>query len=244
MLSALLKNARLQGYVNWDDIEDRVRTYNNFTGWPSSDSFAQFSVKRFLSGYRRDLLIGQDVYIEVWIEKDALSSIFSKIAEKYTVPLVVCRGFASVSFLNDYKQRLSHYPDKRAVLLYFGDFDPSGVEMLNSMQTTLKDELHVHGIEFKRVALSKQDIYTYNLPHSPEALKKSDTRAQKHIEEFGELAVELDALRPDVLQDKIKTAIESELDMGLFELQQHTQREELDKLKAMKRKVAEFVQGF
>jgi hypothetical protein len=34
---------------------------------------------------KRDLLQTQDKYMEIWIEKDALSSIFTRVAEDYTV---------------------------------------------------------------------------------------------------------------------------------------------------------------
>jgi len=80
--------------------------------------------------------------------------------------------------LNDFKNRLDYYPDKNPVMLYFGDFDPSGVEMLESIEITLKDELGASGIEFKRIALTREDIYKNKLPHSPDALKRTDTRAK------------------------------------------------------------------
>jgi len=243
MLSGLLKHARIDGYISWEDIEDRVRTYHDLTGWETSERFIKASLKQFLTGYQRDLLQSQDVYIEIWIEKDALSSIFTRIATPYTVPVVVCRGFSSVSFLNDYKERLSYQEDKEAVLLYFGDFDPSGVEMLKAMEITLKDELKVEGINFKRVALLKEDIAKYRLPHSPEALKKTDTRASKHIAEYGELAVELDALSPPVLEQKIREAIEGVIDTDLYREEIGINLEELDKLNTMKSQVAELIKG-
>ena len=96
-------------------------------------------------------------------------------------------------------------------MLYFGDFDPSGNEMLESMKITLKDELGVDGMQFNRIALLKDDIFTYKLPNNPDALKRTDTRAKKHLEAYGELAVELDALRPDVLEKKIQDAIINEI---------------------------------
>lgn len=243
MLSGLLKQARIEGLVSWEDIEDRGRTYHDLTGWNSSEQFVEASLQSFLTRYQRDLLKGQKAYIELWIEKDALSSIFTKVAAPYTVPVVVCKGFSSISFLNDYKVRLSYQKYKEPVLLYFGDFDPSGVEMLKAMETTLQDELKVTGITFKRIALSKDDIFTYKLPHSPDALKKSDTRAAKHIAEFGELAVELDALTPPVLEAKIKAAIEEELELSTFYREVENNRAELDKLNTIKQQVTNFVES-
>ena len=237
MLSNLLKYARIEGRIAWDDIEDRVRTYHDLTGWETSEGYIKASLKQFLNSYQRDLLQSQDVYLEIWIEKDALSSIFTRVARPYTIPVVVCRGFSSVSFLNDYKTRLTYYPERSPILLYFGDFDPSGVEMLKAMVTTLEDELNVTGIEFKRVALLKEDIVKYKLPHSPEALKHTDTRAERYVAEYGELAVELDALSPMDLEAKIREAIEQELDMELYDDEVGKESQELDKLSTIKAQV-------
>ena len=240
MLSGLLKHARLAEYISWDDIEDRVRTYHNLIGWHDSEQFKRQELRDFLKDYRRDLMQSQDIYIEIWIEKDALSSIFTKVAKPFTIPVVVCKGFSSISFLNDYKERLDCY-DKKPVLLYFGDFDPSGVEMLKAMETTLQDELNVTGIEFKRVALLPDDIHRYKLPHSPEALKKTDTRSRNHVAQYGELAVELDALRPDILEQKITDAIINEIDIDIFNEEIKIQTSELYKLNTLKTKVENLI---
>ncbi len=234
MLSALLKWARIDGYISWNDIEDRVRAYHDLSGWHNSDNFIEASLRSFLKGYRRDLLQSQKKYLEIWIEKDALSTIFTRVAGDYTVPVVVCRGFSSVSFLNEFKGRLKRLKEKEPLMLYFGDFDPSGVEMLEAMKITLKDELGVNGITFKRIALLKNDIVKYRLPHNPDALKKTDTRAKKHIEAYGELAVELDALRPDILEGKIKHALEKEIDMKKFNKEFKEYKQELKRVKEKK----------
>lgn len=239
MLSNLLKWGRIEGQIPWEDIEDRGRVYHNLTGWSNSESFIQASLKHFLSDYQRDLMQTQDQCFEIWIEKDALSSIFVKIAGPYTVPVVVCRGFSSVSFLNDFRERLNYQKNKKAVMLYFGDFDPSGMEMLTSMETTLKEEMGINNIEFKRIALLKEDISKYKLPHNPNALKRTDTRAKKHLESYGEIAVELDALRPDILEQKIETAIKNELNAKAFNSELKKHKKELDKLNELKQKVRE-----
>ncbi len=243
MLSQLIKWARIDGHISWNDIEDRVRSYRDLTGWVFKDDFIDAEINRLLRGYRRDLLQSQDKYIEIWIEKDALSSIFVKAAAPYTVPVVVCRGFSSVSFLNDYKTRLSNTRYFKPVLLYFGDFDPSGMEMLESMKITLEHELGVKDVDYKRVALSKEDIYKYNLPHSPEALKKTDSRAAKHLTIHGELAVELDALRPDILTRKIVDSIINEIDIDLYNEEIQEQEVDCQEISLLKNKIMEVVQA-
>lgn len=242
-LSKLLKGARIDGYISWEDIEDRVRTIHDLRGWLSGEDFVEQEVSRFLEGYRRDFLQSQTKYIEVWVEKDALSSIFTKVAKNYSVPVVVCRGFSSVTFLNEFRERISYYQNlgKQVVMLYFGDFDPSGMEMLESMKITLEQELSVVGVEFKRVGLNKSDIIKYKLPNDPNALKKTDKRAKKFQKKYGSYAVELDALRPDILEKKIKEAIEAEIDMGKYVLEFNKYQQELKELAKLKRRVEKII---
>lgn len=241
MLSMLLKNARLKGYINWDDVEDRGRIYHNLTGYRDKNIFITTELENFLTGYRRDLMQTQNKYIEVWIEKDALSSIFVNTCIYYSVPVIVCRGYSSVTFLNNFKNRLKPHSDKLCLMLYFGDFDPSGMNMVEAMDITLKNELKVNNLEIKRVALQRTDIDKYKLPHNPTALKKADTRASKHIGLYGNVAVELDALAPAVLTGKIKTAVENELDINNFNNEVALWNNEFDKLNTLKEKLAKYI---
>lgn len=237
MLSKLLKWSRIDGHISWGDVEDRVRFFHNRAGFRDKDRFVEQELSSFLSGYNRNLLQSQDKYLEIWIEKDALSSIFTRVAQQYCVSVVVCRGFSSVSFLHDFKSRLTYQTDKKPVILYFGDFDPSGVEMLESMKLTLEDELRVTGIDFKRVALKLDDIHRYQLPHNPDALKDKDTRAAKHVAAYGAIAVELDALPPAVLEQKIRDAIENEIDIDKFNTEAETHNSEIQSLSELKNKI-------
>ena len=242
-LSKLLKWARIDGLIPWEALQDRGRIFHDLTGWADRGDFAEAQLDDFLQGYRRDLLQTQDVYLEAWIEKDALASIFTREALPYSVPVVVCRGFSSVSFLHDFKERLAYIGDRRPVMLYFGDFDPSGVEMLKAMETTLQDELAAGGVEFKRIALLPDDIRRYRLPHNPDAIKEKDSRTQKHLEAYGALAVELDALRPDLLARKIRQAIDAELDLDALETERQQQADDLDKLEQLRADVIGYMDG-
>ena len=243
MLSGLLKHARLTGRIHWDDIEDRVRTFHNLTGYDDQSSFLDTELDNFLEGYRLDLMQDQDIYLEIWIEKDALSSIFTREAIKYSIPVVVCRGFSSVSFLNDYATRARYYSglNRTPVISYWGDFDPSGIEMFNAMQTTLKDEFNISNIRYIRSGLLLDDIKKYNLPADPDALKLSDTRAKAHLEKYGSLAVELDALSPPDLVNKINNEINKLIDRDRYNLKLMSEREHIKQLTQIKEKVQDYI---
>lgn len=214
-LSGLLKYARLGGLIAWEDMEDRSRKHTAEATYTGSLPYVLKATESLFQSYRINKMHGQEKYLEVWIEKDALSTLFSQAVSPYCIPLTVCRGYSSVSFLHNFKERViqNRKEGQEAVCLYFGDFDPSGVNMLKAMQETIEEELGIKGVNFKRIALTPEQIEEHNLPHSPEALKEADTRAKKHIEAFGHLAVELDALSPQVLTDLIHGAIQEEIDI-------------------------------
>ena len=214
-LSGLLKYARLSGLIAWEDMEDRSRKHMTDTTYTGSLPYVIEALDSLFLSYRINKMHGQEKYLEVWIEKDALSTLFSQAVSPYCIPLTVCRGYSSVSFLHNFRERViqNRKEGQEAVCLYFGDFDPSGVNMLNAMKKTIEEELGMEGVRFKRIALTPEQIEEHSLPHSPEALKEADTRAKKHIEAFGHLAVELDALSPQVLTDLIHRAIQEEIDM-------------------------------
>jgi hypothetical protein len=95
-LSRILTRARLDGLVSWEALEDRARSTLESGGWQSASSFVAHERQVLLSGYRRDLLQGQPLALEIWIEKDALARIVQRAAEPYGIPVVVARGFSSV----------------------------------------------------------------------------------------------------------------------------------------------------
>jgi len=67
-------------------------------------------------------------------------------------------------------------------------------------------ELEVENLEVIEVALNKHDIQKHNLPKNP--FKPKDTRNKWYFEKYGiDYAVELDALEPDILEEKIRDSI-------------------------------------
>ena len=203
-LSGALVRARQDGTIPWAWVEDRVRSPRVASMWQDLPDFIH-TVK---NAYRKDVWENQDVYVELWLEKDALSGIFAGITREYGVTLVVGRGYNSWSAYKDAIDRFFHY-DKTIDILYFGDFDPSGEDIVRA----LKDSLNFFGLspEIEKIALTKQDVIDYDLP--PDFTKKTDSRSAKFVKKYGDIAVELDALSLPVLQEKIRESIEDRLNM-------------------------------
>ena len=87
-LSTILTDARMCGQVDWDVIEDRVRVPKKPSEWQGIKDIMRAAAM----GYRTDRHRGQGNYVEVWVEKDALSGVLLPITEEYHVTLMVNQG--------------------------------------------------------------------------------------------------------------------------------------------------------
>ena len=203
-VSDALVYGRQNCLIPWDWIEDRLRRPRQVGMWSDLGDFGT----TILSAYRRDVWASQPRYVEVWLEKDALSGIFEDILNHYGVALNVGRGYDGWDSIRNAASRYGN--GDNTTILYFGDFDPSGEDMVRS----LRDRLGFFGCRpsIRKCALNLDDIQRYNLP--PDNTKKSDTRRKKFVDQFGDVSVELDAMPIDVLKDRIKTEIEAHMNLS------------------------------
>ena len=139
------------------------------------------------------------------VVKDALSGIFEDALEPYAVTLNVGRGFDGWDSIHNAALRLGGGD----AILYFGDFDTSGEDMVRSLRERLAS-LGSHP-EMVKCALNYDDVKRYNL--LADFTKTTDTRRAAFVAKWGEVSVELDALPLDVLRDRIVSEVESRMDL-------------------------------
>ena len=237
-LSTWLVQDRLVGGVPWEWIEDRLRKPRCLPMWKDLTNFVE-AMKR---SYRRDVWRDQPGYLEVVVEKDALSSIFESVLRPYRVTLNVARGYDSWSALKDAADR---YGDGDGVtVLYFGDFDPSGEDMVRSLRERLADPALPNGGSrpaIVKCALLYEDIEHHQLP--PDFTKVSDSRREAFVERWGDVAVELDALPVSVLREKIAREVEARMDLDALTVAQEMERRDLERLTALLGEGALYDQG-
>jgi hypothetical protein len=142
----------------------------------------------------------QPHYVEVWIEKDALSSTFQSILKDSQVRIVPNKGFSSISFIHHNIERLKSYAKegKTIHVRYFGDLDPSGENIEEVIHEKIK--AFKINVDFKRVAVTEEQMRMFNLPENPdpETIKKlkKDPRKDAFIKKHDRLfQIELDALQ-------------------------------------------------
>lgn len=135
-ISALLDDLRYAGELDWDAIEDRGRV--PFLPYYCID--VDDAINDTIRDYRLNRQEGQSNVIEVWTEKDAISSILKRVTSKYHVRLVVNKGYSSsTAMYAAYKRIVSHINEGRRVkVLYFGDHDPSGLDMVRDIDERIK----------------------------------------------------------------------------------------------------------
>lgn len=113
--------------------------------------------------------------------------------------------------------------------------------MFESTQQTLHDEMGLNGVEYIRAALNPEQVQRFRLPHNPDAVKVLDRRTPAYIRQYGEIAVEVDALHPKTSQEMVINAIEAQFDMELFHQQKEIEKQELAQLAGVKQQVQELL---
>lgn len=208
-LGNLINDGRLAGLIDWLAIVDRTRNLRGNSHWETPESVIE-SAKY---SYMLDRWEEQPNYVEVWVEKDALIGIVSQACSKLDVPHFSCRGYTSQSEMWLAAQRFKRqgWRDSRTII-HLGDHDPSGIDMSRDIQERM--DLFGADVEVKRVALTMEQIETFNPPPNP--TKLSDARATGYISKYGYECWELDALEPKVITELIENEVTALCDWDLF----------------------------
>jgi hypothetical protein len=155
--------------------------------------------------YRQSLWDDAKCVVQVWLEKDALSGVLAPVTKEYDVPLLVARGFSSLSFLNEAAQGL--VGEKRPVFVYhFGDHDYYGRKASAAIDNTLRERAPGVNIKFTPLAVTLDQIKKWKLPTRPDGLE-----GVKADEWDGKPTVELDAIAPNRLRDLLKSYLSEHL---------------------------------
>ena len=212
-LGSVISKARLAGLMDWDAIEDRGRQPWE---WPEFGSL-QLAVDEAVEYFRLPRMVGQETYVELWVEKDALAGVLQPIASRYHVTMMVNRGYSSQSAMYASARRIDRCTvgngSNGAIILYLGDFDPSGEDMVRDISERL-NMFCEEQISVVKLALTMDQVDTYQPPPNP--TKLTDSRARKFVMEHGYESWEVDALPPRTLRQIIEVAIEECIDMDMY----------------------------
>lgn len=223
---AATTEARWHGDMDFDAFLDRERdvfgeTKAEETVLTDQIDMGKSQIESWMNYYSKNRWENQPKYVEVWIEKKALQGVFEGPCEEMDVALFPCKGYPSLTALHEAKGRFNeaYGRGQEAVILYFGDHDPSGDDIPRSIGENI-DRMHEE-IRIERIALTGEQVQEWGLPPAP--TKATDSRSRKW-DGLGQ--VELDAVEPRQLQQMVKASIAQHFDKDLYMALQTQEEEE------------------
>ena len=215
-LGRVIKWMRIDERIDRDVVIDEHRSITQKLGFTDPESFIKDTLDNLGYGYARCNAQKQPRHVEVWIEKAALLHIVEPVADEFCRRVVVCKGYNSIAFQTQFYTRAMDalQMDMIPTVLYFGDWDPSGENMIYAAMQTLDDELGLDGVEYHRCGLNPEHFGI--IRKNPVPIKTTDSRAKKFVQKYGSTAYELDALHPEQLKAMVRDAIAEFTDMEAY----------------------------
>ena len=223
---------RRSGMLRYDWLADNTRWQRK----PQTFDSVQEAFEDAAHFYRKALWTDINAYVEIWLEKDALSGVIMPVTEVYDVPLMVARGYASLSFLYEAGSYINDLTVP-AYIYHLGDFDPSGVNAGEKIEESLREYAPDAELYFERIAVTPDQIKKWGLPTRP--TKTSDTRSKG----FGDISVELDAIAPDDLRNLVEQTIQKHLPKRQLKILQAAEESERQMMLGLVSMVADMPLG-
>lgn len=211
---------RQQRHVLYSWISDNTRWQRKSRSYRGIDHFLNLTIKT----YRRDLWATGDVHVEVWVEKDALAGVIMEETDPFDVPLLVARGCSSETYLYEAAQTIDEL-QKTTYIYHFGDYDPTGLVSAKHIERKLRDFAPNTEIYFERVAVTPEQIRSWNLPTRP--TKRDNNR---HAKNFVGDSCELDAIPPLKLRELVRERMERHLNQRKYDVLKAAEKSERDTL--------------
>lgn len=204
----LVSDARLAGLIDWDIIKDRGRECVINPHWDSPADIVRSAAYSF----RMDHWVGQENYVEVMVEKQALEGVLVPVCEELDIPFTANKGYSSSSAMYEASKRYLRRNDegKNLYVLYLGDHDPSGIDMTRDVDDRMQLFIAQQDCTVNRLALNMDQVEELNPPENP--AKLTDSRAEGYIAKFGDKSWELDAIEPKRLASIVRQAVQKLID--------------------------------
>lgn len=235
--------AREEGSLPWEWIVDPTRQEQVVPTWHDPEAYGR-AVQRC---YRRNKWEAQPTHVSVWSEKATVEGTLKPVLDKYEVPFQVLHGWSGATPVWE-AARANLGRDQDTLILYVGDYDPSGMGM---SETDLPQRLARYStktpegkdlgqaevdrilaevrLTIRRVALTGEDTQALGpATRFPAADKKKDSRHPWFVRTYGDWCWELDALSPNVLRQRVESAILRVLDRTVWNRYVHAEGVELE----------------
>jgi hypothetical protein len=220
----LLKEAREKGIIPWEWIVDETRSLERISTWDDPEQYALCAA----SSYRRDFWNQQPVRVEIWSEKGTVRGVLQPVLNHYALGFRVMHGFSGATTVHDAAQ---DNDGRELIVLYVGDYDPSGMFMSEQDLPTRLEKYDGDHITVQRIVLTIDQVG--DLPSFPAADKKKDPRYKWFRSNYGDRCWELDAMDPGELRGCVRTAIKKLIEPTAWQRCEVVNRAEQESLKTI-----------
>lgn len=241
-LCDLTARARLSGDIPMNVIDDETRPVESWNVHDGPQSFIRAELKRMFNGYWRDLMQSQPNHVEIIGEKNTLAGILRPVAMDYTIPMTLGRGYCSLPPRAGIVSRYRRSGKRRLILLIVSDHDPDGEEIAHSFARSMRDDFGVRRIHPVKVALTRDQVNEHRLPPMMSA-KETSAHYDRFVSEHGQAAYEVEALEPVTLQKILRDAIDTVIDVALFNHEVEAEKQDAAHLAGLRRTVRASLQG-
>jgi len=235
-LCELLTRARLTGLIPWDVIADPTRPMVSWDVFTSVEPFIKKQMSSFMSGYFRNYMQSQPHHLEIIGEKNTIEGIIKPVAMDFCIPYTIGRGYASIQPRHDLFLRYRNSHKKKLVLLILSDHDPDGEEIAQSFARSMRDDFGIEDIHPVKIALNRDQVDSLKLVPIMKA-KAGSSNYEKFVSLHGEDVYELEAVAPKVLQDILRNAITSAIDVDTLNREKEQEHDDMLALRRYKEKV-------
>ena len=217
----LLREGRERGIIPWEWIVDETRSIERVSTWSDPEEYARCVAQ----SYRRDFWDQQPHRVQVWSEKGTVRGVLRPVLDHYAVGFNAVHGFSSATQTHD----TAEDDDGRdLIILYVGDFDPSGMFMSEEDLPARFAKYQGDHIDLRRIALRVEQLE--GLPSFPAAGKRKDPRFNWFTSRHGPCCWELDAMDPNDLRNCVEQEIQKLIEPVAWQRCEDVNRAELESL--------------
>ena len=161
-------------------------------------------------------------------EKGTVRGVLAPVLERYAVGFLAVHAFSGATTVHDLAE---DFDGRLLIVLYVGDFDPSGLYMSEVDLPARFAKYDGDHIRLKRVALTREQ--TPGLPSFPATDKRKDPRYNWFVRNHGKRCWELDAMDPNDLRDCVEREIRKLIEPVAWQRCEIVNKAELESLRSI-----------
>lgn len=222
-LLEFLNRARRAELIPMDSIRDDGAKAAGLHRYDDAQDFIE-STKAYAKIFELDLQQDQPFHVEVLCEAAGMVPQLNRVAKRYGIPVRSSGGFDSTTVKHSLGKFYGQM-GKPVIVLHIGDLDPSGEHIHKNLNEDVGAFTRHYGgaLSVYRIAVTAAQKDEYSLPTG---IPKEDDKREFPYD----FTVQAEALPPDVLATILREAIETHIDMNIWEKAVERQAEIRDQL--------------